>query len=32
MEHATAWTLLGIPGVVWFWLVSVVGIGGVCFR
>jgi Fe-S oxidoreductase len=32
MEHATAWTLLGIPGVVWFWLVSVVGIGGVVFS
>jgi Fe-S oxidoreductase/nitrate reductase gamma subunit len=32
MEHATAWTLLGIPGVVWFWLVSVAGIGGVVFS
>lgn len=32
MEHATAGTLLGIPGVVWFWIASVVGIGGVIYS
>lgn len=32
MEHATAGTFLGIPGVAWFWLMSLVGIGGVVFS
>ncbi len=32
MDHATASSLFGIPGVVWFWLLSVVGIGGVVFS
>jgi Fe-S oxidoreductase len=32
MDHATASSLLGIPGVVWFWLLSAVGIGGVVFS
>ncbi|MCP4903325.1 MAG: 4Fe-4S dicluster domain-containing protein [bacterium] len=32
MDHATAGSFLGISGVVWFWLVSIVGIGGVVFS
>ncbi|MGD8439246.1 MAG: (Fe-S)-binding protein [Holophagae bacterium] len=32
MDHATAASLLGIPGVVWFWLLTVVGVGGVVFS
>jgi Fe-S oxidoreductase len=29
MVHATAGSFLGISGVVWFWLLAIVGIGGV---
>jgi hypothetical protein len=32
MQHATAGTFLGISGVVWFWLVSIIGIGGVAYS
>lgn len=32
MHHATAGSFLGIPGVVWFWILSVIGIGGVVFS
>ena len=32
MQHATAGSLLGIPGVVWFWILTVVGIGGVVYS
>ncbi len=32
MEHATAGSFLGISGVVWFWIVSVFGIGGVAYS
>jgi Fe-S oxidoreductase len=32
MHHATASSLLGISGVVWFWLLTVVGIGAVVFS
>ena len=32
MHHATAGVFLGIPGVVWFWIVSIVGIGGVVYS
>ena len=32
MDHATASSLLGIPGVVWFWLLTVAGVGGVVFS
>ncbi len=32
MEHATAGTFLGIPGVVWFWILTVIGIGGVVYS
>jgi Fe-S oxidoreductase len=29
LHHATAGVFLGIPGVVWFWILTVLGIGGV---
>ena len=29
MDHATAGSFLGIPGVVWFWILTIVGVGGV---
>jgi len=32
MHHATASTFLGISGVVWFWLLTIVGVGGVVFS
>jgi len=32
MHHATAGSLLGIPGVVWFWIATVLGIGGVVYS
>jgi len=32
LAHATAWTFLGIPGVVWFWIVTIVGVGGVIWS
>lgn len=32
MQHATAGTFLGISGVVWFWLLTVIGIGGVVYS
>lgn len=32
MHHATAGVFLGIPGVAWFWIVSVFGIGGVVYS
>ena len=32
MEHATAGSFLGIPGVVWFWIVTVIGVGGVVYS
>ncbi len=32
MDHATASSLLGISGVVWFWLLTIVGVGGVVFS
>jgi Fe-S oxidoreductase len=32
MHHATAAAFLGISGVVWFWLLTVVGVGGVAFS
>jgi len=32
MHHATASSLLGISGVVWFWLLTVVGVGAVVFS
>ena len=32
MHHATATSFLGISGVVWFWLLTIVGVGGVVFS
>jgi len=32
MHHATAGVFLGIPGVVWFWIISIFGIGGVVYS
>jgi hypothetical protein len=32
MQHATASSFLGISGVVWFWLLTIVGVGGVVFS
>ena len=32
MHHATAGTLLGISGVVWFWILTIIGVGGVVFS
>ncbi len=32
MHHATAGTFLGISGVVWFWVLTIVGIGAVVFS
>ncbi len=32
LPHAVAGSFLGIPGVVWFWIVSVIGIGGVIWS
>ncbi|MCU0234267.1 MAG: hypothetical protein MUE90_09605, partial [Thermoanaerobaculales bacterium] len=29
MHHATAGSLLGISGVVWFWVLTIIGVGGV---
>jgi Fe-S oxidoreductase len=29
MHHATAGSFLGIPGVVWFWVLTIVGVGAV---
>ncbi len=32
MHHATAGTFLGISGVVWFWVLTIVGVGAVVFS
>jgi len=32
MHHATASSLLGISGVVWFWLLTIAGVGAVVFS
>ena len=32
MHHATAGTFLGISGVVWFWILTIVGVGAVVFS
>ena len=32
MHHATAGAFLGIPGFVWFWLLTLAGVGGVVFS
>jgi Fe-S oxidoreductase len=32
LAHATEGSFLGINGVVWFWIISVIGIGGVIFS
>jgi Fe-S oxidoreductase/nitrate reductase gamma subunit len=32
MEHATAGSFLGISGVVWFWIMTLIGVGGVVFS
>jgi Fe-S oxidoreductase len=32
MDHATAGSFLGISGVVWFWILTIVGVGGVVFS
>lgn len=32
MDHATAVTFLGVSGVVWFWLLTIIGVGGVVFS
>jgi Fe-S oxidoreductase len=32
MHHATAGTFLGISGVVWFWILTVIGVGAVVFS
>lgn len=32
LEHAVASSFLGIPGVVWFWIATVVGVGGVVYS
>jgi len=32
LEHAVAGSFLGIPGVVWFWIATVVGVGGVVYS
>jgi Fe-S oxidoreductase len=32
MHHATATSFLGISGVVWFWLLTIIGVGGVVFS
>lgn len=32
MLHATAGSLLGIPGVVWFWILTVIGVGAVVWS
>ena len=29
MHHATAGSLLGIPGVAWFWVLTLLGVGAV---
>ena len=29
MQHATAGSFVGIPGVVWFWILTIVGVGAV---
>jgi Fe-S oxidoreductase/nitrate reductase gamma subunit len=32
MQHATAGTFLGMPGVVWFWIFTVIAVGGVIYS
>jgi Fe-S oxidoreductase len=32
MHHATAGTFLGVSGVVWFWILTIVGVGAVVFS
>jgi Fe-S oxidoreductase len=32
MHHATATAFLGVSGVVWFWLLTIIGVGGVAFS
>ncbi len=32
MQHATAGTFLGMPGVVWFWIITVIAVGGVIYS
>ncbi len=32
MHHATAGSFLGVSGVLWFWFVSAIGIGGVAYS
>jgi Fe-S oxidoreductase len=32
LAHATAGSFLGVNGVVWFWIISIIGIGGVIFS
>ena len=32
MHHATAGTFLGVSGVVWFWVLTIVGVGAVVFS
>ena len=29
LQHATAWSFLGISGLAWFWFLTIVGVGGV---
>ena len=32
LVHATDGSFLGIPGVAWFWIVTLIGVGGVVFS
>ena len=32
MDHATAGSFLGISGVVWFWILTIIGVGGLPMR
>ncbi|GAF71294.1 unnamed protein product, partial [marine sediment metagenome] len=32
MHHATAGSFLAIPGVVWFWIITIIGVGGVVYS
>ena len=32
MDHATASSIFGISGVVWFWALTIVGVGAVVFS
>ncbi len=32
LSHATAGAFLGVPGVVWFWILTVLGVGGVALS